>query len=206
MGSPYGRFGSMGDQAKGMTNLTPLRVRLRSPLPSAFMTWSSSPEGRWSRSKAIICPSGDQRGAPVVPRIARQPPLLAPVGVHDVDLVVAGAVAEEDDLPPVGRPGGVRSELGGNSRIAWPGFQQPPLPAPVRVDDVEPDVSTARSEEGDLRLCRRRRGGAITVRDREKRRREDDGSEKRQWASRVATTGRVRPLAVRTKRKARRSS
>ena len=62
MGSPYGRFGSMGDQAKGMTNLTPLRVRLRSPLPWAFMTWSSSPEGRWSRSKAIICWSGDQRG------------------------------------------------------------------------------------------------------------------------------------------------
>ena len=60
--SPYDRFGSAGDQAKGMTNLTPLRVTLRSRLPSAFMTWSSSPEGRWSRSKAIICPSGDQRG------------------------------------------------------------------------------------------------------------------------------------------------
>ena len=29
-----------------MTNLTPLRVRLRSPLPAAFMTWSSSPEAR----------------------------------------------------------------------------------------------------------------------------------------------------------------
>jgi hypothetical protein len=37
-------------------------------------------------------------------RDARQSPLPAPVGVHDVDLPVAVALAREGDLPPVGRP------------------------------------------------------------------------------------------------------
>ena len=83
-------------------------------------------------------PVGRPTRAPVVPRIARQPPLFAPVGVHDVDLVVAGAVAEEDDLPPVGRPGGVRSELGGNSRIASPGSNSLRFPLPSALTTESP--------------------------------------------------------------------
>ncbi len=39
-----------------------------------------------------------------MPRVARQPPLPAPVGVHDVELLVAVAPAQEGDPPPVGRP------------------------------------------------------------------------------------------------------
>ena len=48
--------------------------------------------------------------------------MLAPVGVHEVDLVAA----EERDRPPVGRPG----------RSA-PVARQPPLPASVGVHDID---------------------------------------------------------------------
>jgi hypothetical protein len=42
----------------------------------------------------------------------RQPPVSAAVGVHDVDPVLALAVADEEDLPPVRRPGGIGVERG----------------------------------------------------------------------------------------------
>ena len=62
LGSPYGRFGRAGDQAKGKNARTPHTIASQAPLP-------------------------------------------APVGVHDVELVVA----IEGDHLPVGRPGRVPS-------------------------------------------------------------------------------------------------
>ena len=52
------------------------------------------------------------------------------------------AVAAEGDLPPVGRPGRRELEL-------W-GARQPPLPAPVGVQDVDPPAAVALAREDDL--------------------------------------------------------
>jgi len=71
---------------------------------------------------AIRRPSGDQAGLPSNPR-ARQPTLAAPVGIHHVDLEVAGAVALEGDAAAVRRPARFATEP---SRP-----QQPALPAAI---------------------------------------------------------------------------
>ena len=91
--------------------------------------------------------AAEERDRPPVGRpgrsvpVARQPPLPASVGVHDVDAVDAVAHALEGERPPVGRPG----RSGGVARVA----RQPPLPAPVGVHDVERLVAVAPAQEGD---------------------------------------------------------
>ena len=74
-----------GDQA-GAKLRAPLRVSLRCPLPSAFMT-QTLPVAH----EGDPPPVGRPDGVAVSHRVARQPPLPAPVGVHDVDLQVAVA-------------------------------------------------------------------------------------------------------------------
>ena len=71
------------------------------PLPSAFMTQTCH-----LLTKATFRPSGDQDRVAVSHSVARQSPLPAPVGVHDVDLQVAVTPTDERDPPPVGRPCG----------------------------------------------------------------------------------------------------
>ena len=95
-----------------------------------------------------------------------------------------GLQNEPDVIAP-----GVRAELvrRGCSRTGSRGFQEPSLPAPVRIDDVELNAGSTRigtrSDERDL-LCRRRqRAGVAIVRDREKRRCEERCSEERQCSS-----------------------
>src|SRR5262249_22781834 len=65
---------------------------------------------------------------------------IAPVGVHDVDLAVAVAVADEHD-PAVGRPGG--------QFVGCCVVRQPRLPSPVGVHDVDLGVAIARAHERD---------------------------------------------------------
>ena len=79
-----------------------------------------------------------------IPAVARKPLLPASVGVHCVDAVVTQAF--EGDLPPVGRPG---------RRLGRRAVEQRPLPAPVRVHDVEIEVAfgmwiAAPAQKGDL--------------------------------------------------------
>ena len=59
--------------------------------------------------------------------------LSAPVGVHDVDLAVAVAVADEEDLSPVGRPGRACCRWRRGESDAP---REVPLPASVGVHDV----------------------------------------------------------------------
>ena len=72
-------------------------------------------------------------------RVPGQVPLAAAVGVHDVDVVVAVALASEGDLLPVWRPERLPPALG-----------QPSLSAAVGVDDVDLVVAAgAVAAEGD---------------------------------------------------------
>src|SRR5262245_40350116 len=93
------------------------------------------------------------RGRPgkplVIPeRVLRHVHLPAPVGVHDVDLVVAVAVTHEGDLVTVGRPASVILA-----------FHQPALSAPVSVHHPHVAVlfgkPTLRPYEEDLLAVRR---------------------------------------------------
>ena len=91
----------------------------------------------------MIFPSGNQARESVVRREVRQPPLSAPVGVHDVHLLVPVRASAEGDLAPIGRPG--RTEL------ASRGACQSPLAAAVRIDDVDLALAVAGGAvEGDL--------------------------------------------------------
>ena len=55
-----------------------------------------------STGRGLLLRGRPGEAAVVLRRIARQVPLSAPVGVHDVDFAVAVALADECDLPPVG--------------------------------------------------------------------------------------------------------
>src|SRR5439155_12896502 len=71
---------------------------------------------------------------------------FAPVRVHDVDLVVAVAVAGERDLLAIARPGGIKVPDGGD-RVRKRGDS-----APVGVHDVDLVVAVAVAHERDRAL------------------------------------------------------
>src|SRR5688572_18955537 len=98
-----------------------MRVWRSSPLPSAI----GSP--RFSSVARYLPPRRRPGGPAVAPeRVLRHVQLPAPVGVHDVDLVVAVAVGHEGDLLPVGRP---------TSAVA--ALRQHALSAPVGVYHID---------------------------------------------------------------------
>jgi dipeptidyl aminopeptidase/acylaminoacyl peptidase len=138
--SPDGRRIAIGSRRHGNFDIYVWNAERRSQLRltrnpglDADPTWSadgrriafeSARGGNFGRARASRL--GDQAGRCV--RSPRQPLLSAAVGIHDVDLVVAIAVADEGDSLPVGRP----------RRIAVKRFvpSQPPLPGAVGVHDV----------------------------------------------------------------------
>ena len=126
----------------------PLRVSLRCPLPSAFMTLDLAAALRRRSSARRATRPEFSLGI-----VRRQPPLPAAVGVHDVN-VARQAIRQDDDgregdLLTIGRPAHPRKSGG-----------QPSLPTPVGVHDPE-NAGIARvgrlADEGDLRT--RRCGG-----------------------------------------------
>ena len=110
----------------------PLRAILSRKLPSAFTTSTPVVPSR-TLSKAIFRPSGDQASV-VSARVARQPPLPAPVGAHDVEVLVAVAPAEVGDPAPVGRPD--------SSLDLWP-----PGWALDQLEDATADAERRRHEQ-----------------------------------------------------------
>ena len=67
--------------------------------------------------------------------LLRQPPLMAPVGVDGVDVVREVGQAQEDDRPPVRRPGGRTGHFGRPGRV------------PEKVEQATADAERRRCEQ-----------------------------------------------------------
>ena len=114
-------------EADGAEVLDSIRGHLAHPLSASRSARLSKPMLDLVRFRSVSDPGRvlfrlrERPGEPVFLRPgARQVPLAAPVGVHDVDLLVdvAVALAHEGDPLPVGRPGG--------SEVARRVARQPP--------------------------------------------------------------------------------
>ena len=147
------RLGAQGHRLKGNETLAFTLVTNNDPLRLALAEEIAS---RWRAIGVAVTVAREhdasaRRGAParvhIGSRCCRETSLAASVGAHDVDVVVAAAVALERDPSPVTRPG--RILVGCGVR------RQPCELAPVRIRAVDLEVAVAGARPRDLAVVAR---------------------------------------------------